>query len=251
MIGKQKQTEPEAGKNYKQRRIPHGQMVKHLRNIKRKYLGKEEMKYFRARYFGLRLAKAREMLEKEAVPPLKPSVWIKGKNGKPGYMKEDPRLKRAITAIKHQIRVAIPMDEDVNPELGPFEKRKYITDYPLVQINSEASNEEIEQDPAKEIAPNEVSLTTFLARSQLVGNQSGDESEFELDGTPIIVKIEQKSDDSVVEEIGQDDAQDPKPGTSTPTLTVSQIGQEDIPPKTRNHPRKRKWKPPEKWLHTG
>ena len=222
-----KRERAKAGKNYKQRRIPHGQMVKHTRNIKRKYLGKEECKYFRARYFGLRLAKAREMLEKEAVPPVKKSVWIKGKNGKPGYMKEDPRLKRAITAIKHQIRVAIPMDEDVNPELGPFEKRKNITDYPLIQINSEASDEEIEQDPAKEIPLNEVSMITFLARSQLVGNQSGDESEFESDGTPIIVKIEQKSDDSDIEEFGQYNAQDPKPGTSTPTLTVRQIGQED------------------------
>ena len=56
------------------------------------------MKYVRSWYFQLRLAKERELLVKEAVPPLKPSVWIKNKNGRPGYIKEDPRLKRAITA---------------------------------------------------------------------------------------------------------------------------------------------------------
>ena len=123
-------------------------------------------------------------------------VWIKSKNGRPGYMKEDPRLKRAITAMKHEIRVAIPMDENVNPEFGPFEKRKNITEYPLVQVNSDASDVELEQNPEEEVAPKEVSLSTFLVRSQLFGNQSGDELEFDKDGTPLLIKVEKKSDDS-------------------------------------------------------
>ena len=196
------------------------------------------MKYVRSRYFQLRLAKARELLVKEAVPPLKPSVWIKSKNGRPGYMKEDPRLKRAIDAMKHEIRVAIPMDENVNPEYGPFEKRKHITEYPLVQVNSEASDEELEQNPGEEVAPREVSLSTFLVRSQLFGNQSGDELEFDKDGTPRLIKVEKKSDDSDDDRedgevrptprtyakggaSGRDAAPNPGPGTSMAMETTN------------------------------
>ena len=189
-----KKREKLKSKKRKERYIPPGQLVRHKRNLKRKYLGKELMKYVRSRYFQLRLAKARELLVKEAVPPLKPSVWIKSKNGRPGYMKEDPRLKRAITAMKHEIRVAIAMDENVNPEFGPFEK-KNITEI-QVNSNSDASDEELEQNPTEEVAPQEVSLSTFLVRSQLFGNQSGDELEFEKDGTPLLIKVEKKSDDS-------------------------------------------------------
>ena len=149
-------------------------------------------------------------------------MWIKGKNGKPGYIKEDPRLTRALLALRHQMRVAVPMDEDVNADWGPFEKRRNITDYPLIQIHSDARDKEIEQDPAQEKPPMEVSMTMFLVRSQLFGNQSGDETKFEKDGTPIIVKLEQKSDDSDIEELGHDDAQDPRPGPSTSKLTTSQ-----------------------------
>ena len=222
----------------KERYVPPGQLVRHTRNIKRKYLGKELMKYVRSRYFQLRLAKARELLVKEAVPPLKPSVWIKSKNGRPGYMKEDPRLKRAIDAMKHEIRVAIPMDENVNLEYGPFGKRKNITEYPLVQVNSDASDEELEQNPDEEVAPREVSLSTFLVRSQLFGNQSGDELEFDKDGTPRIIKVEKKSDDSDNDRedgevrptprtyarggaSGRDAAPNPRPGTSIAMETTN------------------------------
>ena len=177
------------------------------------------------------MARARTELVKEAIPPIKPMVWIKGRPGKPGYMKEDPRLKRAIRAMKHTIRVQVPMDENINKDFGPFEKRP-ISDYPLIQINTDTSDVEIDQEPEKEITPKEVSLTTFLARSQLVGNQSGDKQEFEPDGTQILIKIEQRSDDSDVAEesmpapsvvanqtvqsevSGQDVAQNPQPGTS-------------------------------------
>ena len=193
------------------------------------------MKYVRSRYFQLRLAKARELLVKEAVPPLKPSVWIKSKNGRPGYMKEDPR---AIDAMKHEIRVAIPMDENVNLEYGPFEKRKNITEYPLVQVNSDASDEELEQNPDEEVAPREVSLSTFLVRSQLFGNQSGDELEFDKDGTPRLIKVEKKSDDSDDDRedgevrptprtyakggaSGRDAAPNPGPGTSMAMETTN------------------------------
>ena len=176
-------------------------------------------------------------------------------------MKEDPRLKRAIRAMKHMIRVQVPMDENINKDFGPFQKRP-ISDYPLIQINTDNSNVEIDQDPEKEIILKEVSLTTFLARSQLVGNQSGDEQEFNPDGTPKLIKIEQVTDDSEAEESmpvpspspapnqtvrrdqsksgGQEAAQEPQPGTSGATETIdlvddgsesSEEEDEDQPPK--------------------
>ena len=220
----------------KQRYVPEGQMVKHTRNLKRKYLGKEEMKYIRSRYFELRLSMARKELEKEAIPPIKPTVWIKSRPGKPGYMKEDPRLKRAIRAMRHTIRVQVPMDENINEGFGPFEKRP-ISDYPLIQVDSDDAKE-IDQDPEKEITPKEVSLSTFLVRSQLVGNQSGDEQEFDPDGTPKLIKIEQidqVTDDSEAEENspdpkpspaknlgGQETAQGPQQGTTGAMEEVKQ-----------------------------
>ena len=102
------------------------------------------------------------------------------------------------------------MDENVKPELGPFEK-KNITEYPLIQVNSnsDASDEELEQNPAEEVAPQEVSLSTFLVRSQLFGNQSGNELEFEKDGTPLLIKVKKKSDDS-----DDDEEVEPTPSTS-------------------------------------
>ena len=153
-------------------------------------------------------------------------------------MKEDPRLKRAIDAMKHEIRVAIPMDENVNLEYGPFGKRKNITEYPLVQVNSDASDEELEQNPDEEVAPREVSLSTFLVRSQLFGNQSGDELEFDKDGTPRLIKVEKKSDDSDDDRedgevrptprtyakggaSGRDAAPNPGPGTSMAMETTN------------------------------
>lgn len=49
-IAKKRQKEKEGSK--KPRYVPKGQMVRHTRNLKRKYLGKEEMKYIRSRYFN-------------------------------------------------------------------------------------------------------------------------------------------------------------------------------------------------------
>ena len=163
--------------------------------------------------------------------------------------------------MKHMIRVQVPMDENINKDFGPFQKRP-ISDYPLIQINTDNSNVEIDQDPEKEIILKEVSLTTFLARSQLVGNQSGDEQEFNPDGTPKLIKIEQVTDDSEAEESmpvpspspapnqtvrrdqsksgGQEAAQEPQPGTSEVTETIdlvddgsesSEEEDEDQPPK--------------------
>ena len=68
----------------KPRYVPDGQMVRHTRNLKHKYLGKEEMKYIRSRYFQLRLSRARTELVKEAIPPIKQTVWIKARPGRPG-----------------------------------------------------------------------------------------------------------------------------------------------------------------------
>ena len=150
--------EKEKDNTRKIRYVPKGQMVRHTRNLKRKFLGKDLMKYIRSRHFELRLARSRQELVKESIPPIKPTVWVKSRPGRPGYMKEDPRLKTAIRGMRHEIRVQVPMDESVNPDLGPFEKRP-LGDYTLIQVDSDGSVE-IDQDLDKEVVPNEVSMAS-------------------------------------------------------------------------------------------
>ena len=104
-------------------------------------------------------------------------------------MREDPRLKAALRAFRHKIRSQTPMDENINAEFGPFPKKR-IEDITLVQINSDCSDEEINQDPTPTTSM-EVSLSNFIVRPQLLGNISGNEEEYEKDGTPILVKIEE------------------------------------------------------------
>ena len=68
---------------------PQGQMVKHIRNQRKRFLGKEERKYICGHGAAMRLAKARDLLMRESIPKIKPTVFIKAKEGRPGYMRED------------------------------------------------------------------------------------------------------------------------------------------------------------------
>ena len=82
-IEKKRRKEKEREESGKPRFVPQGQMVKHIRNQKKRFLGREERKYIRGHGFGLRLAKARQLLIKESIPKNKPSVFIKAKEGTP------------------------------------------------------------------------------------------------------------------------------------------------------------------------
>ena len=99
--------------------------------------------------------------------------------------------------MKHMFRSQVLPDESINVEFGPYPK-KPIYDIPLIKINSGASDVELEQNQEDKKVPMEVNLASFLTRSEQVGNQLGEEGEFNPDGTPIVVKIEQVTDDSDV-----------------------------------------------------
>ena len=83
-------------------------------------------------------------------------------------MRDDPRLKRALQAFRHTIRAQNPMDEKINEDFGPYPKRP-AEDITLVQINSDRSDEEVDQEPTPTV-PLEVSLSNFIVRPQLQGN---------------------------------------------------------------------------------
>merc|ERR1712051_809576 len=136
-------------------------------------------------------------------PKLKPSVIIKAKGDRPSYVRDDPRLKEALRAFKHTIRAQRPLDEKINRDFGPYPP-KSDQEIPLIQIHSEASDEEIDQDPTPKI-PTKVSISNFLMRPQLMGILSDDEDKFEENGTPILVKLEAKSDDSEEEDTPEND----------------------------------------------
>ena len=99
---------------------------------------------------------------RESIPQMKPTVYIKPKNGCPGYMREDPRLKEALKAFRHKIRSQTPMDENINKNFAPFPKKEP-EDIKYVQINSDRSDEEIEQDPNPTISK-KVSFSNFIVR---------------------------------------------------------------------------------------
>ena len=102
-------------KTPKARVVARGAMLRHTRNQKRMYLGKEARKYLRARYFQARLARADEELQRETLPPLQETVWIKRnkKTGRPGYVRYDPRRKRSLRTIRQMLRSLVPLDESI------------------------------------------------------------------------------------------------------------------------------------------
>ena len=195
--------EKEREESGKERWKTQGQMVEHVRKQKRTFMGREERKHIRGHGFSMRLARARELMFKESIPKLKPSVIIKAKGDRPSYVRDDPRLKEALRAFKHTIRAQRPLDEKINRDFGPYPP-KSDQEIPLIQIHSEASDEEIDQDPTPKI-PTKVSISNFLMRPQLMGNLSDDEDKFEENGSPILVKLEAKSDDSEEEDTPEND----------------------------------------------
>ena len=224
---KEKEKEESGKGKGKERWIPQGQMVEHVRKLKSCFAGKEERKYIGGAGFAMRLARARDLMFKETLPKLKPSVIIKAKGDRPAYVREDPRVKEALRSFKHTLRAQKALDENMDRDFGPFPK-KDLHEIPLIQIHSEASDEEIDQDTTPKIST-KVAITNYLMRPKLMGNLSDDEDKFEEDGTPIIVKLEKQSDDSEAESSPETDA-DPQavPSTQTSTQTANQdVGTSD------------------------
>ena len=217
---KEKEKE-ESGKG-KERWKAQGQMVEHVRKQKKCFAGKEERKYIGGTGFAMRLARARELMFKETIPKLKPSVIIKAKGDRPSYVRDDPRVKEALSSFKHTIRSQRPLDENINRDFGPYPP-KDLHEISLIQIHSEASDEEIDQDTTPKI-PMKVSITNFLMRPPLMGNLTDDEDKFEEDGTPILVKLEKQSDDSEIENTLENDEAPTQaaPIAQTRTETASQ-----------------------------
>ena len=98
-VKRMKEKEREESGKGKERWKAQGQMVEHVRKQKRFFAGKEERKYIGGNGFNMRLARARELMFKESIPKLKPSVIIKAKGGRPSYVRDDPRYIKRGTKI--------------------------------------------------------------------------------------------------------------------------------------------------------
>ena len=101
-------------------------------------------KFFRAPFLEARIARADDELQRESVPPLRPTVWVKGKNGKPGYIRMDPRRRRLKNALRQFIRALVPLDKTLNENLGPFPDRP-LRKIPFIQIDT-SDDEENDQE---------------------------------------------------------------------------------------------------------
>ena len=142
----------------------------------------------RSRY---EICKSQRHADEGVHPKNKTNGIHQGQRGSPRIHEGRPKAKGSPPGFQTQ-------DQISNPDFAPFQKKR-LEDITLVQINSDRSDEEINQDP-NPTTPLEVSISNFIVRPQLLGNMSGDEEVYEKDGTPILVKIEQKSDDSEEEE---------------------------------------------------
>ena len=82
--------------------------------------------FFNSRYFGLRLALADKEMQRETVPLLKPTVWVRpdSRTGAPGYVRMDKRRKRSFALVRQQYRALVPLDKRVNNLCAPFSSRK-------------------------------------------------------------------------------------------------------------------------------
>ena len=145
-IEKKRQREKDREAKGKPLHVPEGQMMQHVRLQKKHYMGMTERKYTCGHAYQLRLAKARQKLLKESVPKMKASVLIKPKDGRPAYIRDDERLTQALRTIKHTKRAQTPHDENINPDFSPWVK-KTIEDIKLIQIDSEDSVAEIDNEP--------------------------------------------------------------------------------------------------------
>ena len=103
--GEEKLTEAEKAKKRTRERdreangralhVTNGQMMQHIRLQNKRYLGVSVRKHLCGHAFQLRLAQARNKIIKESIPKIKPSVIIKPRDGRPPYIRDDPRLKEA------------------------------------------------------------------------------------------------------------------------------------------------------------
>ena len=110
-------------------------MLQHTRTQARTFLGKEMRKSFRSGFLEARLARALEDLHRETIPPLEPTVWVKGKNGMPGHHRVDKRRLKAVRAMRAQLRALIPLDQSMNENQRQFPERP-LDEIPLIELNT-------------------------------------------------------------------------------------------------------------------
>ena len=133
---------------------------------------------------------------KESIPKIKPSVIIKPKDGRPAYIRDDPRLKEALRSMKYEKRAQEPHDANINPDFTAWVK-KSDGEVTLIQIDSD-SEKEIDNVPSDTLSK-KISLSNFMVRPGLLGNESGAEEDYQPDGTQLIIKEEIRSEDSEAE----------------------------------------------------
>ena len=178
--------------------VPEGQVMHHVRLQKKRFSGKSIRKYTCGFAYELRLARAKQRLMKEAHPPLRKSVRIKPKDGRTPYSRHDPRVEEAVRNIRYEKRTQTPHDKNINSEFNEFVKRS-LEDITCVDLgDTDDSETEIENvpTPAKHL---KVSLMNFLEAPKEMGNQSGEESDYDEIGTNILIKEESQSEDSEAE----------------------------------------------------
>ena len=98
--------------------------------------------------------------------------------------------------MNHTKRSQEPHDKNINPLFSAWVS-KSVDEITLIQIDSE-NEVEIDNEPEPPLSK-KVSLSNFLARPGLLGNESGAESDFEENGTLLLPKEEEKSEDSEAE----------------------------------------------------
>ena len=195
-IAKKRIREKDREANGRTLHVPEGQLMQHVRLQKKRFMGMADRKHTCGHAYQLRLAQARQKLIKESVPKIKPSVLIKPKDGRRSYIRDDARLTEALKSMNHTKRSQEPHDNNINPIFNAWVK-KSVDEIKLIQIDSE-SEVEIDNEPAPTLSK-KVSLSNFLVRPGLLGNQSGEESDYEENGTLLLVKEEEKSEDSEAE----------------------------------------------------
>ena len=181
--------------------VPEGQVMQHVRLQKKRFMGKPVRKHTCGFAFELRAARARQKMIKESYPPLKKSVRIKPRDGRTPYIRHDPRVVEAARNLRYEKRAQTPHDKNINKDFNEFVKRG-IEEIKLVDLGDTDSEFEFgieidnEPSPAKHLR---VGLANFLEAPNQMGNQSGEESDYDEYGTNILIKEETQSEDSEAE----------------------------------------------------
>ena len=102
--------------------VPDSQMLKCKRSMDRQYAGKLIRHYFNGFGYQLRLAEAIRKLMEQTLPKLKKTKKIKAnkKTGEPARLIIDPRLKKALKALRQVGNACRELDRALNPDLGPL-----------------------------------------------------------------------------------------------------------------------------------